>query len=123
MLAAHADIDIALDPFPYSGDMTTLESLWMGVPVVTMPGDRPISRMTAGHLKNIGLDEMVAATADDYIAIARALAEDKTRLSALRAGLRERVAGSPLCDGAGFTRDFEAVLRDAWRQWCAADEA
>ena len=103
--------------------MTTLESLWMGVPVVTIRGDRPIARMTAGHLETIGLGDLIAATTDDYIAIARALAEDRARLLELRAGLRERLAGSPLCDGAGFTRDFEAALRAAWRRWCAADES
>jgi predicted O-linked N-acetylglucosamine transferase (SPINDLY family) len=119
VLAAYADIDIALDPFPYSGDMTTLECLWMGVPVVTLPGDRPIARMTAGHLKAIGLDNLIAATQDDYVGIARGLAENPTRLAGLRAGLRDQISGSPLCDGVAFARDFEAALRDAWRRWCA----
>ena len=119
VLAAYADIDIALDPFPYSGDMTTLECLWMGVPVVTLPGDRPIARMTAGHLASVGLDNLVATSPDDYVAIARGLAENPAGLAELRAGLRQRIESSALCDGAAFTRDFETALRDAWRRWCA----
>ncbi len=115
---AWCDIDVALDPFPISGNIETLEALWMGVPVVTMAGDRRIARRSAGHLTTIGLTELIAATPEDYVRIASSLAADTTRLAELRAGLRARIDASPLRDGAGFTQSLEAFYRDAWRRWC-----
>jgi protein O-GlcNAc transferase len=112
MLAAYASVDIALDPMPYSGGLTTLEAMWMGVPVVTWPGRRFCARHTASHVTVIGHPEWVAAEADDYVRIAAGLAAD-------RAGLRSRMAASPLCDGAAFTRDLESLYRSLWHQHCA----
>jgi predicted O-linked N-acetylglucosamine transferase (SPINDLY family) len=118
LLAAYNTIDLALDPFPYSGGMTTCEALWMGVPVVTCPGETFASRHSLSHLSNIGLTEMVASDRNEYVARAVKLAGDLPRLAALRAGLRGRMAGSALCDGPRFARDLMALLRQVWRAWC-----
>ncbi|WP_158046458.1 tetratricopeptide repeat protein [Skermanella pratensis] len=120
MLAAYAGVDIALDPFPYSGGLTTLEALWMGVPVVTLPGRRFCSRHSLSHVTVLGHPEWAAADADDYVRIAAALSRDREALAGLRSGLRERMAASPLCDGAAFTRGLEAAYRMMWRQHCAS---
>jgi predicted O-linked N-acetylglucosamine transferase (SPINDLY family) len=113
-LAGFAEVDLVLDPFPFSGSTTTCESLWMGVPVVTRPGETFAGRHSLGHLTNVGLTETVAADVDDYVERAVALAADPDRLSRLRTGLRDRMADSPLCDGKAFAASFQTVLRDAW---------
>ena len=118
MLAEYGDVDIALDPFPFSGGATSCEALWMGVPMVTLPGTRAVSRQTLGFLRAIGLPELAAASADEYVRIASSLAADMPRLAALRETLRERMASSPLCDGPAFTRDLEAAYRTMWQAWC-----
>ena len=118
LLAAYGDIDIALDPFPYSGGLTTLESLWMGVPVVTLGGDRFASRHTLSHLTAVGLPELIAASPDDYVEIAAALAEDLKRLERLRSDLRPCLAASPLCDGRRFAGNLEGAYRAMWQRWC-----
>jgi len=118
LLACYQRVDIALDPFPYSGGLTTMEALWMGVPVVTLAGERFCSRHSVSHLSVVGVPELIAADADNYLAIALGLARDLPRLASLRASLRERMAGSPMCDAAGFTRDLENAFRAAWRTWC-----
>ena len=118
LLAAYNTIDIALDPFPYSGGLTTCEALWMGVPVVTCPGETFASRHSLSHLANVGLTETVAGDAREYVALAVRLAGDLPHLAALRAGLRQRVARSPLCDGARFAGHLAQRLRNVWRQWC-----
>ena len=120
VLDTYNGIDIALDPFPYSGAVTTLEALWMGVPVIALAGDRMAGRQSAGHLSHIGLNDLIAADADGYVSVARRLAGDTAALTALRRGLRGRVESAPLCDAAGFTRDLEALYRDMWRRWCEA---
>jgi predicted O-linked N-acetylglucosamine transferase (SPINDLY family) len=119
MLAAYAAVDIALDPRPYSGGLTTLEAMWMGVPVVIWPGRRFCARHSASHVTVVGHPEWVAADADDYIRIAAGLAVDLAGLSTLRARLRGRMEASPLCDGAAFTRNLEALYRSLWHQHCA----
>jgi predicted O-linked N-acetylglucosamine transferase (SPINDLY family) len=118
LLARYDEVDIALDPFPYSGGLTTCEALWMGVPVVTCPGETFASRHSLSHLSNAGLPETIAHDHADYVERVVALAQDLPRLAALRAGLRERVATSPLCDGPRFAANLLALLRDAWRRWC-----
>lgn len=119
LLAAYGEVDITLDPFPYSGGLTTLESLWMGVPVVTLSGETFAGRHSTSHLMNIGLTELIAATPQDYVAIAAGLANDRDRLAGLRAGLRARLAASPICDAERHTRNLEAAYRGMWRAWCA----
>jgi len=115
VLKEYADIDIALDPFPFTGGLTSCEALWMGVPVVTWPQSRVVSRQTFALLSVIGLPELAAKDAEDYVRIAVTLANDKERLSALRVGMRERMRSSPLMDVAGFTRQFERKLIDLYR--------
>lgn len=119
VLASYDDVDLALDPFPYSGGLTTCEALWMGVPVVTWPGETFAGRHTLTYLANCGLAECVAADPADYVRRAAALAEDLPRLSALRAGLRQRVAESPLCNPRQFARNFQAAMRQIWQQHVA----
>jgi protein O-GlcNAc transferase len=117
-LAAYGDVDIALDTFPYSGSTTSAEALWMGVPVVTLRGDRFVARTSETILRAAGLDDLVAASTHDYVSTAVALAEDRARLAALRMELRPRVARSGLCDGPRFARAMEAAYRCMWRRWC-----
>jgi predicted O-linked N-acetylglucosamine transferase (SPINDLY family) len=118
-LSAYHRLDIALDPFPYPGITTSVESLWMGVPVLTLAGDRFNSRQGMGLLMNAGLPDWIAADADDYVAKAAAHAGDLPRLEALRSGLRAQVHASPFFDAPRFAGNFEAAVRSMWRQWCA----
>jgi len=115
VLKEYAAIDIALDPFPFTGGLTSCEALWMGVPVVTWPQSRVVSRQTFAFLSAIGLPELAAKDAEDYERIAVTLANDKERLTALRAGMREKMRASPLMDVAGFTRQLEHNLFDLYR--------
>ena len=117
-LSAYRRVDISLDPFPYTGGTTSVEGLWMGVPVVTLAGARFLSRQGVGILMNAGLPEWIAAHADDYVARAVSHAADLQRLAALRSGSRQQVLASPLFDAPRFARHFEAALRGMWAQWC-----
>jgi tetratricopeptide (TPR) repeat protein len=119
LLGSYNETDIALDTFPYSGGLTTLEALWMGNPVVTLPGQTFAGRHSLSHLSVVGLTETIARDEDEYVAVVRRLAADRDRLAVLRSGLRERVAASPVCDGPRFARNLEVALRDLWRTWCA----
>lgn len=119
-LDAYARVDVALDSFPYNGTTTTVEALWMGVPVVCIAGRSHVSRVGTSLLTTLGLGELVADDAEGYIRIAAALAGDAARRSELRASLRGRMSSSALMDGAGFTRRLESAYRQAWREWCAA---
>ncbi|MHB1140929.1 MAG: O-linked N-acetylglucosamine transferase family protein [Sulfuricaulis sp.] len=114
-LAAYQRVDIALDPFPYPGGTTSAESLWMGVPVLTLAGERFLSRQGVGLLMNTGLPEWVASGPDDYLARAVAHANDLRGLAALRAVLRDRFLASPVCDAKRFARHFEQALEGMWR--------
>ncbi len=116
--AAYRQVDIALDPFPFGGGVTTCDALWMGVPVVVCPGETFAGRHSLSHLSNAGLTETIARDLDQYVEIAAALAGDLPRLAVLRAGLRERVAASPLCDGKRFAGNLATILRGVWREWC-----
>jgi predicted O-linked N-acetylglucosamine transferase (SPINDLY family) len=118
LLAAYNEVDVGLDTLPYNGGLTTCEALWMGVPVVTCPGETFASRHGLAHLTAAGVAETVAADFEDYVRIAVALAGDLPRLSALREGLRGRVGGSALCDGKRFAGYFADVMRGVWRRWC-----
>jgi predicted O-linked N-acetylglucosamine transferase (SPINDLY family) len=116
-------IDIALDTFPYAGGTTTCDALWMGLPVVTLAGQTAISRGGASILSTVGLESLVAQSADQYVRVAAQLAADLPALAALRDGMRARMRASPLMDAAGFARDVEAAYRQIWRRWCAAPRA
>jgi len=114
---AYHDIDIALDPFPFCGGMTSLESLWMGVPVVTLEQEMIAGRQTLSLLASLDLPELVATDEDSYVAIAATLARDTARLAALRHSLRPRFAASPLQDYARFARTMEEAFRAMWQDW------
>lgn len=116
VLGEYTGCDIALDPFPFTGGLTSCEALWMGLPVVTWPGRRVVSRQTMAVLAAIGLPELVAGDASDYVRIARELAADPDRLRLLRRGLRARMESSPLMDVAGFTRGLEEAIWDSYRE-------
>lgn len=146
-LALYRRVDIGLDPHPYNGTTTTCEALWMGVPVVTLAGDMGRSRNGVTLLRAVGLDGaglvaagwagtdpaetnpaetnpawradgLIADDADAYVGCAVALAAQPDRLAAIRAGLRDRMRRSPLCDAAGFARAVEDAYRRLWRDWC-----
>ncbi len=122
-LATYRRVDIALDPFPYNGTATTCEALWMGVPVVTMEGDRHAARMGASLLARVALEVLVAADAGTYLEIAASLAADPQRVAWLRADLRRRMAASPLCNAPDLARRIEAAYRIMWQRWCAGQPA
>jgi protein O-GlcNAc transferase len=114
------DTDIAFDPLPFGGGTTTAEALWMGVPVVTLRGDRWVGRMSESILAAVGLPELVAATRDGYVKTVVDLANDSARLGHLHGALRAMVEGSAFCDGPRFTRALEAAYRGMWQAWCGA---
>lgn len=118
LLARYGEIDLALDPFPYSGGLTTLEGLWMGVPALTLGGARFASRHSLSHLTAAGLPEFIVADQAAYLAKAVSLAQDFSHLECLRSGLRERMKSSPLCNAPRFTRNLEEAYRNMWRRWC-----
>lgn len=113
-------IDIALDPFPCNGGTTTFDTLWMGVPLITLEGGHMMARMGGDLLRHAGLSELVASNEDEYETKAVQLAEDLPRLRAMREGLRDRVQASPLMDAPLFARNFEDAMRGMWRKWCEA---
>jgi protein O-GlcNAc transferase len=112
-LALYEQVDVALDPFPYNGATTTCEALWMGVPVVSLIGDRHVGRFGVGFLNRAGFPEWAVKTRDTYVETAvRLLTERPSRYD-----VRARVAQSSLVDGAGFARELEAAYQDVWRRW------
>jgi predicted O-linked N-acetylglucosamine transferase (SPINDLY family) len=117
--ARYNQIDIALDPFPYSGGTTTCDALWMGVPVVTMRGGTAVGRGGCTILGQIGLFDWVNANLREYVDRACFWAENLVDLAEWRQTLRDRMLDSPLMDGAAFARDFELTMRSIWRTWCA----
>jgi protein O-GlcNAc transferase len=118
-LALYRRVDISLDTFPYHGTTTTCEALWMGVPVVTLMGDRHVARVSGSLLTAIGRGGWVAQTKDDYVRIATELGSNPEKLAAIRAGLRDEVRNSSLGDHVGQSTRFAAALRQCWQAWCA----
>jgi predicted O-linked N-acetylglucosamine transferase (SPINDLY family) len=116
----YQEVDISLDPFPYNGGITSLDSLWMGVPFVTIAGDRPTGRTGLSLLTNVGLAEWVAGDAEQYVDFNTRLARALGRLADLRLSLRARLQASPLMDERQFTRDLEALYAGAWERWRAS---
>ncbi|BCU07996.1 hypothetical protein [Allochromatium tepidum] len=110
MLAEYGEIDIALDPFPFSGGLSSCDALYMGVPVLTLPGELPISRQTGSFLDALGLTDWIASSREDYIDKAVALAGKADLLDCLRQNLREKMLTSQLCGGAAYARTIESAL-------------
>lgn len=112
------EVDLALDATPYSGGTTTCDTLWMGVPVVTLAGSRSVSRSAASILTTVGLADWIAQTPEEYVGLALKFARDEPVLAELRGSLRRRMRESPLMDEPGFARDLESAYRGMWRKWC-----
>jgi predicted O-linked N-acetylglucosamine transferase (SPINDLY family) len=117
-LALYADVDIALDTFPYNGTTTTCEALWQGVPVVGLEGHMHVARVGQTLHRALGLDELIGRDSTEYVNLAVKLAHDAARIRDLRRTLRERMLRSPLCDQVAFVRHFEEALRGVWRRRC-----
>jgi protein O-GlcNAc transferase len=114
------EADIALDPFPFNGGVTTCHALWMGMPVITLAGDTAASRVGASILTGMGLDPWIASDAQSYVDKAVSLAKDTETLGALRASLRARMEAAGLLDGRGLAAEAESAFRAMWRTWCAS---
>lgn len=121
-LELYRRVDIMLDPFPYGGHTTSLDALWMGVPVVSLAGKEIVSRAGLSQLSNLGLPELVAHSEEEYVRIAADLARNRERLAELRATLRARLESSVLMNGERFARGIERAYRAMWRQWCRGEE-
>ncbi|MDA1090695.1 MAG: tetratricopeptide repeat protein [Proteobacteria bacterium] len=117
-LSAHNLCDIALDTAPFTGGRTTVDALWMGVPVVSLIGDTVTGRFSYSHLARVGVPELAAQSEDEYVEIAVALAEDSGRLGTYRRTLRESLRASPLFDAALHAGELEDAFRVMWRRWC-----
>jgi predicted O-linked N-acetylglucosamine transferase (SPINDLY family) len=117
-LGIYEEIDIGLDAFPCTGGVTTCESLWMGVPVLSLCGVRPAGRNSAALLARVGLRDWAVQTQDEYVAFAKRSANDLEALAVLRAQLRDRMMNT-LCDAARFTRELEDAYRWIWRHWAS----
>jgi predicted O-linked N-acetylglucosamine transferase (SPINDLY family) len=121
-LRAFGQIDVALDPFPYNGQTTTCDGFWAGVPMVALAGDAYVSRMGGCLLRQVGLEDLIAATPDEYVATAARLAADTDRLVTLRRTLRERLIESAVVRAQPLAADIEAAYRGMWRAWCDVGE-
>ncbi|HVT87787.1 MAG TPA: tetratricopeptide repeat protein [Tepidisphaeraceae bacterium] len=117
-LTLYNKIDISLDALPWSGHATTCESMWMGVPMVTLRGTRHSGRMSASILTALDMPQLIAETPEQFVQIASELAKDRSRLAKMRSELRGRMQASTLCDAAGFTRRLETAYREMCRRWC-----
>lgn len=115
---SYNEADLCLDPFPFNGGTTGYDSIWMGVPFITWPGDMLVSRMGKPILENVGLGELVVDSEAAYEDLAVALAGDRERLKSLRAGLRQRMLASPLMDAPRMAGGLEQAFRSMWQRWC-----
>jgi predicted O-linked N-acetylglucosamine transferase (SPINDLY family) len=121
-LELHARVDLAFDSFPCNGGTTTLDTLWQGVPIVALGAEdaaSPVSSVSAGILRSIGLEILVARDTAGYEALAISLANDTGQIASLRREMRDRLRKSPLLDHLSFVRDLESAYRKMWLNWCA----
>jgi predicted O-linked N-acetylglucosamine transferase (SPINDLY family) len=118
-LENYSQIDVALDPFPFSGHTTTCDALWQGVPVITLAGKTYASRMSTSTLTQARFPQWIAQTPQQYVDIAINLAGDRSALASLRQNMREHLRSAPILDAARFTRSLEAAYRTIWQHWCA----
>lgn len=121
-LGMYHSVEISLDTLPWSGHTTACESLWMGVPFVTIRGDTHASRMAASALWHAGAGEFVADSTEQYIETVKRLVNDRAQMADLRRTLRSRMQNSRLTDGSAFTAAWESALREVWAQWCSAQD-
>lgn len=121
-LARYAEVDVALDTFPFTGSTTTFEALWMGVPVVTLLGDHMVARWSGAMLKKLDLHDLIANDESEFVSIARRVAENIDQLAVMRGGLRARVLQSPLCDESGRVRQIERAYRWMWSKYCVESD-
>jgi predicted O-linked N-acetylglucosamine transferase (SPINDLY family) len=121
MMQEYGDIDIALDPTPYNGGTTTLQALWMGLPVIALTGGNFVSRMGASFLTTLGHPDWVARDESDYVRVAAQLARDCAILRGQRALLRQQMAASRLCDIRQYVVNFEELLRTMWMCHCTGN--
>lgn len=119
-LKLHQQVDIALDTYPFTGLTTSINGMWMGVPMITQVGERMLSRSGLSLLAPLRLEDFIADSREDYLHKARYWAEQPQRLAEIRAGLRQQLQQSPLLDGKRFTNNLQDVLRRCWRQWACA---
>ncbi len=123
LLQEYADVDVALDTFPYNGGATTCDALLMGVPVVTLLGDRMISRQTASILSGVGLADCIADNAESYLRMAVEWSRRVSLLAELRGQIKQLFVDSPICNTSKFTADLERVYREIWGKWCVERNA
>jgi protein O-GlcNAc transferase len=117
-IETYSRIDIALDPLPYNGGVTTCDALWMGVPIVTLSGRTAVGRVGRSFLSNVGFPQWIAQTPQQYLKLAVELAGDFGLLQELRPELRSRLRGSPLMNPVQLTRDIESAFRQTWQNYC-----
>jgi predicted O-linked N-acetylglucosamine transferase (SPINDLY family) len=118
--AALGEIDIALDPFPYNGGITSCDTLWMGTPLLTLAGKTYVSRQGVSILSNVGMEDWIAKTPEEFIEKAKKFASEATRLSLLRGKLRDMVKKSSICDWKAYGSKWEETVRKLWKSWCAS---
>ena len=117
-LRLYNQVDIALDTFPYNGTTTTCDALWMGVPVISQVGQHHASRVGLSILSQVGLGSLAAASSEEYVAKATALAGNPEDLEKIRASMRPRMMASPLCHAKTFAQTVESAYRRMWHTWC-----
>jgi predicted O-linked N-acetylglucosamine transferase (SPINDLY family) len=117
-LRSYQELDLSLDPFPYNGHTSTLDSLWMGVPVITLAGRTAVGRGGVSILSNLGVSQLIATTPEHYVETALCWATDLDRLAEFRAQSRDRMRASALMDGEKFAADVGAAFRQMWTSWC-----
>jgi predicted O-linked N-acetylglucosamine transferase (SPINDLY family) len=115
---SYGSIDLALDPFPYGGGATTCDAMWMGVPTVTLTGDRFMSRIGGSLMQQGNLGQFVASSPEEYVGIAVDWASRVEELARLRQDMRAMLKAAPLLDQHGFMRGLEAEYRRIWTEWC-----
>lgn len=118
-MAAYSKIDIALDPFPHNGGTTSHDALWMGVPMISLEGDRYVSRFGVTILNNLGYPDWIAKDEEEYIEIAKNISSNIDQLNDIRLNLRQKMASSPLCDGKAFAGHFGNAIKTIWKDFCA----
>ena len=112
------NLDVALDTYPYNGGTTTLDTLWMGTPLIAMKGDRPVARSAFSIMSTLGMSELIASTPTEYVEKNLQLARDQAWRQRLRSSLRERLSASSLMDADTFVTDLESCYRKMWVSWC-----